>query len=412
MQEWKVIKLKDCIEEITEKTTKNNQYKILTSSQNGIYLQEEYFNKQVASKDNIGYKIIKKGEFTYRSMSDTGRFTINRLENIDIGIISPAYPVFKAKDIEPEYLKYFFQSELFRKSINNLSQGSTRVALKIDELKEIKLAIPIQKEQRKILSILSNVDSIIEKVNEDIKNIQKEKQIIMKNIFNYGIYHEKLRSTNIGQIPESWEVKKFQDLIDSKDILDIMDGNHGELHPTTKDYVPNGIPFIMANNIVDGKLNLENCKFISKERAEMLRKGFSKENDVLITHKGSVGNVAIVKNITTPYIMLTPQVTYYRINEQSKILIKEYLYYFFQSPNFQNRLKILSAQSTRAYIGITAQKQLDIVIPKIEEQNKIVEILSKLDNKLILLKKKNKEYQKLKKGLMQQLLTGKVRVKI
>ncbi len=412
MQEWKVIKLKDCIEEITEKTTKNNQYKILTSSQNGIYLQEEYFNKQVASKDNIGYKIIKKGEFTYRSMSDTGRFTINRLENIDIGIISPAYPVFKAKHIEPEYLKYFFQSELFRKSINNLSQGSTRVALKIDELKEIKLAIPIQKEQRKILSILSNVDSIIEKVNEDIKNIQKEKQIIMKNIFNYGIYHEKLRSTNIGQIPESWEVKKFQDLIDSKDILDIMDGNHGELHPTTKDYVPNGIPFIMANNIVDGKLNLENCKFISKERAEMLRKGFSKENDVLITHKGSVGNVAIVKNITTPYIMLTPQVTYYRINEQSKILIKEYLYYFFQSPNFQNRLKILSAQSTRAYIGITAQKQLDIVIPKIEEQNKIVEILSKLDNKLILLKKKNKEYQKLKKGLMQQLLTGKVRVKI
>ncbi len=283
MQEWKVIKLKDCIEEITEKTTKNNQYKILTSSQNGIYLQEEYFNKQVASKDNIGYKIIKKGEFTYRSMSDTGRFTINRLENIDIGIISPAYPVFKAKHIEPEYLKYFFQSELFRKSINNLSQGSTRVALKIDELKEIKLAIPIQKEQRKILSILSNVDSIIEKVNEDIKNIQKEKQIIMKNIFNYGIYHEKLRSTNIGQIPESWEVKKFQDLIDSKDILDIMDGNHGELHPTTKDYVPNGIPFIMANNIVDGKLNLENCKFISKERAEMLRKGFSKENDVLIT---------------------------------------------------------------------------------------------------------------------------------
>ena len=412
MQEWKVIKLKDCIEEITEKTTKNNQYKILTSSQNGIYLQEEYFNKQVASKDNIGYKIIKKGEFTYRSMSDTGRFTINRLENIDIGIISPAYPVFKAKDIEPEYLKYFFQSELFRKSINNLSQGSTRVALKIDELKEIKLAIPIQKEQRKILSILSNVESIIEKVNEDIKNIQKEKQIIMKNIFNYGIYHEKLRSTNIGQIPESWEVKKFQDLIDSKDILDIMDGNHGELHPTTKDYVPNGIPFIMANNIVDGKLNLENCKFISKERAEMLRKGFSKENDVLITHKGSVGNVAIVKNITTPYIMLTPQVTYYRINEQSKILIKEYLYYFFQSPNFQNRLKILSAQSTRAYIGITAQKQLDIVIPKIEEQNKIVEILSKLDNKLILLKKKSKEYQKLKKGLMQQLLTGKVRVKI
>ena len=117
------VKLKDIIIEVNERTTKNNQYPILTSSQNGIFLQEEYFKKNVASKNNIGYKIIRKGEFTYRSMSDTGNFTINRLENIDIGIVSPAYPVFKCNGVNPDYLKYYFSSNNFKRQIDNLYQG-------------------------------------------------------------------------------------------------------------------------------------------------------------------------------------------------------------------------------------------------------------------------------------------------
>ena len=126
MENWKRVKLGEYIKEINERTTVNNQYELLTSSKNGIFSQEEYFDKQVASKNNIGYKIIKKGQFTYRSMSDSGRFTINRLENKEIGIVSPAYPVFEAIKIEPLYLKYYFDSEIFKKAINNLSQGSTR----------------------------------------------------------------------------------------------------------------------------------------------------------------------------------------------------------------------------------------------------------------------------------------------
>ena len=130
MEEWKKVRLGDCIREINDRTTNNNQYEVLTSSKNGIFSQEEYFDKQVASKNNVGYKIIKKGQFTYRSMSDNGSFTINRLNNKEIGIVSPAYPVFEAKKIKSDYLQYYFKSELFRKAIHNLYQGSTRTALK------------------------------------------------------------------------------------------------------------------------------------------------------------------------------------------------------------------------------------------------------------------------------------------
>lgn len=397
MGEWKKVKLGDCLKEVVEKTTENNQYEVLTSSKDGIFSQEEYFDKQVASKNNVGYKIIKKGQFTYRSMSDSGRFTINKLDNKDIGIVSPAYPVFEAEKVNPDYLKYFFDSEMFRRAIHNLSQGSTRTALKFKDLIEIEMLIPPIEEQEKILKILNNVDNTIEYLEQLIENIEIEKKGIIDKQLNTKDYFK----------------KTFNQLIEENVIEDIMDGNHGELHPKTTDYVSNGIPFIMANNVHDGELDLTNCSFLKKDQADKLRKGFAKEGDVLLTHKGTIGNVAFVPDsIDTEYIMLTPQVTYYRIKKNNDILTKEYLYYFLQSSEFQNKLKLLSMQSTRAYIGITEQKKLKIKIPSLTIQTKICNILQSMDKKNKLLKSKKKNYIKLKKALMQQLLTGNIKVKI
>ena len=144
-----------------------------------------------------------------------------------------------------------------------------------------------------------------------------------------------------------------------------------------------------------------------------MRKGFAKAGDILLTHKGTIGNVGYVPDmIETDYIMLTPQVTYYRVNKNNNILSKNYLYYFLQSSEFQNRLKLLSTQSTRAYIGITEQKKLKINIPDKNIQNKLCSILLCIDQKNKLLKNKKDNYLKMKKALLQQLLTGKIRVKI
>lgn len=397
MNEWKKVKLGNCIEEINDRSTKNNQYEVLTSSKSGIYSQEEYFDKQVASKDNTGYKIIKKGQFTYRSMSDNGTFTINKLENKEIGIVSPAYPVFEASDINAEYLKYFFQSEEFRKAIYNLAQGSTRIALKYKDLSNIEILLPPIKEQEKIITILSNIDNILVTLGLYIENITMEKRKLIDKILVNSKYIE----------------KTFKQLIDEKVIKDIMDGNHGELHPKVSDYVDDGIPFVMANNIHDGVLDISNCNFLRKEQADKLRKGFSRAGDILLTHKGTIGNVGYVpEKIKYDYIMLTPQVTYYRVNKYNKILTNEFLYYYFQSSDFQKPLKLLSMQSTRAYIGITEQKKLKIKIPRLEVQKQVCKALIEMDRKINLIKCKKQNYNQLKKGLMQQLLTGKVRVKI
>ena len=95
-------------------------------------------------------------------------------------------------------------------------------------------------------------------------------------------------------------------------ILQIQDGNHGEKHPVSADYVDAGIPFVMAKDVTDGSVDVNTCKFLTEEQADSLRIGVARPGDVLLTHKGTVGSVAVVPPVGD-YVMLTPQVTYYRV---------------------------------------------------------------------------------------------------
>ncbi|MED4965324.1 restriction endonuclease subunit S, partial [Heyndrickxia coagulans] len=189
-----------------------------------------------------------------------------------------------------------------------------------------------------------------------------------------------------------------------------QDGNHGNLHPTSQDYVEKGIPFLLASDVENDRIDLNNCKFISQETSKKLQKGFAKEGDVLLTHKGSVGNSAIVPKISTEYVVLTPQVTYYRIKNKER-LNNHFLKNIFQSNYFQKQLKIVGKGATRDYIGIVAQRQLKVILPKnIEEQQKIASILSTWDKAIELKEKLIEQKKQQKKGLMQKLLTGEVRL--
>jgi len=189
---------------------------------------------------------------------------------------------------------------------------------------------------------------------------------------------------------EDWITCTVNELIEKGIIEKPLDGNHGEIHPKGDDFVSSGIPFIMASDIMNGRINLDNCSFITKLQADKLRKGFAKEGDVLLTHKASIGRTAIVPKCNYEYIMLTPQVTYYRIKDK-KQLNNNYLKYFFNSQTFQKEIGMRAGSgSTRAYIGITDQRMLTVQYPPLEEQKAIASILSALDDKIELNLQMNK----------------------
>lgn len=177
----------------------------------------------------------------------------------------------------------------------------------------------------------------------------------------------------------NWETTTVRDLIDRGMLDRPLDGNHGAIHPKVSDYVSSGVPFIMANDLVDGEVDYTNCNFITEQQAGTLKKGFAKPGDVLVTHKATIGRTAVV-DTQYPYIILTPQVTYYRV---LKGINNRYLKYYFDSEFFQKTIKGWAGSgSTRSYIGITEQCKLPIILPNIQVQNRIAEILGSFDEKI------------------------------
>ncbi|CRX45678.1 type I restriction enzyme%2C S subunit [Yersinia enterocolitica] len=215
----------------------------------------------------------------------------------------------------------------------------------------------------------------------------------------------KLRFREFG---DCWVQCNIQDLVNDFVIDKPMDGNHGEIHPVSTDYIDNGIPFIMASDIIDGEIDFIGCKKIKLEQATNLRKGFSLTGDILLTHKATIGNVAIVPELPYPFIMLTPQVTYYRVINNTKLL-NRYMRYFFETPFFIKELTELCTGATRPYIGISEQRKLPFRHCSIKEQYKIADFLSSVDEKISLL---NKQYNLLcqyKKEVMRKIFSQELR---
>ena len=112
---WFEKKLGELSSRVIKKSEFNNQFEPLTSSRDGLVRQSDYFNKQVTSGDNTGYRVVSNGDFTFRAMSDDGTFKFNRSKFRFDGIVSPAYEVFRAQDCDGDYLSYILDSDAFSK---------------------------------------------------------------------------------------------------------------------------------------------------------------------------------------------------------------------------------------------------------------------------------------------------------
>ena len=172
MKKWKKIKLGDCIEEVVEKTIINNQYKVLSVTKDGIFSQEEFFKKQIASENNIGYKVIRKNNLVFSTMN-LWMGSLDVLTNHDIGIVSPAYKVFKFNEevMLPSFGNYYMKSYYMLEQYKNFSeQGASIVRRNLDlkSLLNISIKIPCIKEQERIVSLLKKVDKIILQITNNI----------------------------------------------------------------------------------------------------------------------------------------------------------------------------------------------------------------------------------------------------
>jgi type I restriction enzyme, S subunit len=265
-----------------------------------------------------------------------------------------------------KFVYLFLKSK--QKHINEeLRQGSAQPHVYPRDISKLPIPVPSVVEQERIIAILDEAFSSISEATRGTKTSLRHAREIFDS-----------RIMSLFSDSAKWTSAPVSELVSSGVIAKPQDGNHGEIHPKKADFVSSGVPFIMAAHLVDGIVDQKNCHFISESQANSLRVGFARTGDVLISHKGTIGRVAILET-SRDYVVLTPQVTYYRIEDQTA-LSNRYLYYFFQNPKFQKEMKkITSGGSTRAYIGITKQRELKIEYPELDEQLLIADALNSLE---------------------------------
>ena len=386
----------------------DNHQTVKTNDDSFISLSEmDRYKNFLLKKDDV--LIAMSGNTTCKMGLVTSSFCPSLL-NQRVGRIKSI-----SETISIKYIYYLLISDKYQKKLWNFATATGQQNLSPRDILKLPFNKPPLPEQKMIAAILSKVDEAISAVEDSIKAAEKVKKALMQNLLTGKLKpdgtwrsEDNLFITKYGTASKHWKYWQIKDLIREGYILKVQDGNHGELHPTSQDFVEHGIPFVMASDIANGFVDMNKCKKIPENISNNLRIGFAYNRDVLISHKASIGYTCIVEK-AEPYFMLTPQVTLYRCNSEK--LLPEYLLYFFQQYNFQNILEAFAKQSTRNYIGITNQKKMWIYLPKsIEEQLKIIQPLMNIDS--IVKSKKNKieTLKKLKKSLMQNLLTGKIRI--
>ncbi len=327
-----------------------------------------------------------------------------------------------ATSLDGRFLGRAFAAIGPRDQFQVLANGITRFGLSGDAIRTGVFPVPPLSEQRAIATFLdretAKIDAMVAKKGRLVELLKEKRTALITRGVTKGLDpNSPMKDSGVewlGEIPAHWEVWSVRNLLRCRHV-EIQDGNHGELHPTADDYVISGIPFLMAKDIRENQVNLDRCQFITKERSDGLRIGFAKPGDVLLTHKGTIGSTAIVPDvIETPYVMLTPQVTYYRV--KSTCLLRDFLHLQFQTDAFQEQMRVLAeGGTTRAYLGITAQRELCLVLPPPDEQravcNELVPDLTSFDQLIKSVRKGIDRLKEFRTALISAAVTGKIDVR-
>ena len=376
------VKLESFLQEVSEKTTENNQYPVLTSSKAGLYLQSDYFNKQVASKDNTGYKIIKRGQFTYRAMSDTGEFFPNMLDCIDIGIVSPAYPVFEiAKPVViPEFLKYYFKSYGFQQSISSFAQGSTRTSVKYGKLKTVTIDLPEIEEQRKIVEILDTAQKLIAHRETEIEKLDELIKARFVEMFGDPVMNEK-----------DWPTKPLLDMGQCKNGMNFHYDDEGvEINCL-------GVGDFKDFSVINNTDKLPKISLKEMPSEEYLLK----DDDIVFVR--SNGNKALVGRSIAVYpgdIPTTFSGFCIRYRKHDNEITVPYLLRVLKADSM--RVKMTGRGANIQNLNQQILRTLVIPVPPIQLQNQFADFVHQVDKSKVAVQKALEESQLLFDSLMQE----------
>lgn len=300
----------------------------------------------------------------------------------------------------------FYQLIGILKKINDITPQTTVKHLSINDIKNLILPFPKIEEQQEIASILENVDNNIGKTQEIIEKYEMIKDGLMHKLLTEGIGHNSFKETDLGKMPKSWKLNDIDHLA-SETKGSIKIGPFGS-QIRKSDMTSSGIKVYGQENVMKNDFTIGD-RFISLEKFQKLHSVKIYPEDVLITMMGSIGYCTVFPKDAEDGIMDSHLM---RIQINKSVCTPDYLARLIKdSKIIEAQVMAMSQGGIMSGLNSQIVKKLKIPIPLIDEQKKITEIMDNFDRKIYSEQKYLAKLQKLKIGLMQDLLTGNVRVK-
>lgn len=386
---------------------KSVNYDRIALTLNGVIKRDKDDSSGLQPDNYNGYQVVYKDDLIFK-LIDLENVNTSRIGKSEYeGITSPAYLVLTDK-CNTRYSLYYFLNMWYQEIFNNIGGDGVRSAINKDDLLKVPFINISIDEQNKIANYLDNqcakIDEIINDNNHEIELLEEYKMKILDTACLKGVdRHEYINVSHysIDKIPAGWKFQKTLGILN----MPITDGPH-----STPNLINDGIPFISADAIKDGKIDFSRKRgdISEEDYLEFSKKYIPKLHDIYMIKSGATtGKVGIVE--TTKKFTIWSPLAVYRVNE--KKMNYKYLYYLLQTNFYQKQVQLSWSYGTQQNIGMRILEKLKVLVPPLLEQEKIVKEIddkfNKLNKSIDYRKQIIEKLEEYKKSLIYECVTGK-----
>lgn len=423
MEGWKKQKLRPLCDLITKGTTPTslglkfesagvNFVKVESITNNGKFLPENFAYVSDVVNKVLKRSMLQKGDILFSIAGALGKVAVVD-ERILPANINQALAIIRfAQNAEtlPQYVFYFLNSQDIAEQIRAANVQLAQANLSLRNVSDFEISYPSLEEQTKIATVLSSIDKAIEQTEKLIEKQQRIKHSLLHDLLTKGIdengairseaTHE-FKDSPLGRIPKEWEPFSLDEIIES-----ITSGSRG----WAKYYSHEGDIFLRIGNLNRENISLclDNVIRVKPPQGNEGIRTALKKDDVLISITADLGIIGIVpEGLGTAYI--NQHIALVRLNQ--KKVIPRWVAHYLSSLSGQRQFEKLNESGAKAGLNLPAVASLLVAIPRrVQEQAAISHLLDGNISMIDKEKAKRIKLEAIKKGLMQDLLTGKVRV--
>lgn len=352
--------------------------------------------------------MVKQGDIVLAQRGTLGK---SALIKSDIGpaTINPSLVLINKIKCNNLYLIYNMQSSSVTDYILQINSQTSIPMISQKQIEGIKIAIAkLDSEQAAIATALSDVDSLISALTKKIEKKKAIKQGLMQQLLTgkkrlpgYEKNREPVQ-TEWGAIPKDWKTLSIGKCCSIKARIGWQGLKKSE-YLSSGEYV-----LVTGTDFLNGRIDWKSCVYVSKKRYEQDANIQIVKHDILITKDGTIGKVAFLDDVPC---LGTLNSGIFVVRSHSEELDQCYLSKIFESFIFDAFLESLVAGSTINHLYQKDFVHFNFPVPPtMSEQTAIANILSDCDSEIAALEEKRDKYKEIKQGMMQQLLTGKIRL--